>query len=141
MSDYNSLILESLSDSEYTNHFFNAVRKDFIDTGFLPALLESTDLIIQARKHKDPDLVREVYLLRGIVYFYQAEFDKAKENFQKATEYNKDDLEAKVMMELSDVYEAKSAEDIKLLLDYIGIASISPSVTTKPHRHLEDIRV
>ena len=141
MSDYNSLILESLSDSEYATHFFNAVRNDFIETGFLPALLESTDLIIQARKHEDPDLVREVYLLRGIVYFYQAEFDKAKENFQKATEYNEDDLEAKAMIELSDVYEAKSAEDMKLLLDYIGIASISPSITTKPHQHLEEIKV
>lgn len=141
MSDYNSLILESLSDSEYATHFFNAVRNDFIETGFLPALLESTDLIIQARKHEDPDLVREVYLLRGIVYFYQAEFDKAKENFQKATEFNEDDLEAKAMIELSDVYGAKSPEDMKLLLDYIGIASISPSITTKPRQHLEEIKV
>ena len=88
----------------------------------MSAVNPETDLIIQARSHEDPELVREVYLLRGIVYFYQAEFDKAKENFQKATKYNEDDLEAKAMIELSDVYGAKSPEDMKLLLDYLASA-------------------
>ena len=141
MSDYGNLILESLSDSDYAKHFFNAVRSDFIETRFLPAFLESTDLIIKAREQEDPDLVREVYLLRGIVYFYQVDFDKAKQNFEKATQYRKNDREAKAMIDLTLAYQEKSDEDTQMFLDYIGIASISPSILTKPSLHLEAMRV
>ena len=131
MSDYGDFLLEELSDSDYARHFFNAVINDFMETGFFPAFLESTDLLIKAQKDKDVELVREVYLYRGSAFFYLKEFDKAKQNFERATEDESDDSEAQLMIYVTSHYKNKPQDSPAILIDHLGMHSIAPTIVNK----------
>ncbi len=140
MSSYGDFLLEELSDSEYAKHFFNAVVSDFMETGFFPAFLEATDLLIKAQKDKDLELVREVYYVRGSAYFYTKEFDKAKENFECATkvesDVESDDSEAQLMISVIAHYTRKPEDAKALLIDYWGLHNVAPRVVHQPPQEL-----
>ena len=127
---------ERLSDPNYARIFFDAVVSDFIETRFFPAFLESTDLLINAQKNIDTELVREVYLVLGTIYFYLKDYDKAKQNFNSATECNPKDKEAKLMADLTLLYENKAENENGILTDYIGLSSAIGGIIDKPYEEL-----
>ena len=142
MSTYSDFLREELSNSssDYARHFFDAAFNDFMKTGFFPAFLEATNLLIETRTDEDPELVREVYYCRGAVYFYIKNYEKAKADFESATQVESntqpDDSEIELMMQVIAHYQGKPNDAKALLIDYWGSHSIAPFVTENPPTEL-----
>lgn len=127
---------ERLSNSNYAKTFFDATVSNFIETRFLPAFIESTDLIIAAQKGLDVDLVRNVHLVRGMVYFVRKDYNNARKNFVLATEADPNDKQAQMMIEVTSLYMELPINEIKVLTDLMGFYSIAASIIEEPPQEL-----
>ena len=131
MTDNSHWLLDSLNDTQYAKQFFDTAYSDLLQTRFLPAFVKSTDLIIEAQRDLDIDLVREVYATRGLVYLYLKQFDNAKQDFDCATQYQPDQ-EVKAFQNLIEAYQELPEGADTLLIRNIGLSSIAAGIMQQP---------
>lgn len=89
MIKYRDYLIEKLSDREEATVYLQTSIEEYQKDGNTPALLLALQSIIEAQRGRS-ELVLQVYLLRGLVYHSQKEYDAAIEDYTKVLELNPD---------------------------------------------------
>ena len=89
MIKYRDYLIEKLSDREEAIAYLQTSIEEYQKDGDTLALLLALQSIIEAQRGRS-ELVLQVYLLRGLVYHSQKEYDAAIEDYTKVLELNPD---------------------------------------------------
>ncbi len=89
MIKYRDYLIEELSDREEAIVYLQTSIEEYQKDGDTLALLLALQSIIEAQRGRS-ELVLQVYLLRGLVYHSQKEYDAAIEDYTKVLELNLD---------------------------------------------------
>ena len=89
MIKYRDYLIEELSDREEAIAYLQTSIEEYQKDGNTPALLLALQSIIEAQRGRS-ELVLQVYLLRGLIYHSQKEYDAAIEDYTKVLELNPD---------------------------------------------------
>lgn len=89
MRNYRDYLIEELSDREEAIAYLQISIEEYQKDGNTSALLLALQSIIEAQGGRS-ELVLQVYLLRGLVYHSQKEYDAAIEDYTKVLELNPD---------------------------------------------------
>ena len=89
MRNYRDYLIEKLSDREEAVVYLQTSIEEYQKDGNTPALLLALQSIIKAQDGRS-ELALQVYLLRGLVYHSQKEYDAAIEDYTKVLELNPD---------------------------------------------------
>ena len=89
MIKYRDYLIEELSDREEAIVYLQTSIEEYQKDGDTLALLLALQSIIEAQRGRS-ELVLQVYLLRGLVYHSQKEYDAAIEDYTKVLALNPD---------------------------------------------------
>lgn len=123
MRKYRDYLIEELSDPEEAIAHLQIALEEYQKDGDTFVFLMALQSVVEAQGERS-ELALYVYLLRGLVYHGQKEYDRAIENYTKVIELNPDYADA--YYNRGTVYRDKGEVDLAFV-DYNRVIERNPS--------------